>query len=248
MSKEINGRYSDSDREWLETVAGKRKIDPHEWDNLLSNGMANRILDRIAELEAQLERERIEARPVYKRLKQDIAELKDGYLITAADLEKAEKRIAELEANFNSSKELFALIPKERRELLERIAELEVKEIRERHEQESNPEAFVYRSDQWHQDRGVLLERIAELEEQVRKAHCFGYHSAVDDCEDYDHDPKEMELCSWNKCMIEYAGSVDEASVSDSPDSKEPKIQDTPPGTGFNSPAWYRIRRGNSNE
>ena len=51
MSKEINGRYSDSDREWLEAVAGKRKIDPYEWDNLLSNGMANRILDRIAELE-----------------------------------------------------------------------------------------------------------------------------------------------------------------------------------------------------
>lgn len=79
MSKEVNGVYADYDRQWLETVAGKRRGEIHEWDNLLSNAMANRILDRIAELED----------------------------------------------NFNSSKELFALIPKDRRELLERITELE---------------------------------------------------------------------------------------------------------------------------
>ena len=56
MSKEINGCYSDYDRLWLEAVAGKRKVDPYEWDNLLSNAMANRILDYIDELEATIDR------------------------------------------------------------------------------------------------------------------------------------------------------------------------------------------------
>ena len=83
MSKEINGRYSDSDREWLEAVAGKRKIDPYEWDNLLSNAMANRILDYIAELKSLLEETaengatvgwRVEERLLSKR----IAEIKKG--------------------------------------------------------------------------------------------------------------------------------------------------------------------------
>jgi len=52
MSKEINGCYSYYDHQWLKAVAGKCKVDFYEWDNLLSNAMANRILDRITELEA----------------------------------------------------------------------------------------------------------------------------------------------------------------------------------------------------
>ena len=81
--EEISKRHEE-DRRGRLTIKSERPLWPQEWklfledvNEVLKQRHQDRayLLKRIAELEAQLERERIEARPVYKRLKQDIAEL-----------------------------------------------------------------------------------------------------------------------------------------------------------------------------
>ena len=59
------------------------------------------LLERIAELEAQLERERIEARPVYKRLKQDIAELEAKNESLEKQYSLAQEEIVRLKDDIN---------------------------------------------------------------------------------------------------------------------------------------------------